>query len=248
MRVRRLLSAFVMLAALAVTTGCATPAAPVSDKVQKYYDENVTLKSTGGGPLVTTAMISVVGDSYTGGSGEGGYKLANWTSVAAGLLAKDNVNVIMNPVGIGGSGYVKAGQTSQNFGQIASEAVTSETTLIIYFGSRNDMDQDINAVQTEAARTFAESRVKAPQAKLLVIGAPWVDQSAPESITAINAALSTATAQSAGTFVDPVGERWFFDNPELIGADNTHPTDAGHAYMAAKIAPHIKNVLIPSAD
>ncbi|MGA7055683.1 MAG: SGNH/GDSL hydrolase family protein, partial [Mycobacterium sp.] len=41
-------------------------------------------------------------------------------------------------------------------------------------------------------------------------------------------------------FVDPIGDRWFVDRPDLIGADGVHPTDAGHAYLAAKIAPLIR--------
>ena len=51
--------------------------------------------------------------------------------------------------------------------------------------------------------------------------------------------LRDQARQVGATFVDPIAERWFFDNPELIGADGIHPTDAGHAYMADKIAPLI---------
>ena len=41
------------------------------------------------------------------------------------------------------------------------------------------------------------------------------------------------------TWIDPIAERWFVGRPDLIGADGVHPTDAGHAYMADKIAPLI---------
>jgi lysophospholipase L1-like esterase len=44
-------------------------------------------------------------------------------------------------------------------------------------------------------------------------------------------------------FVDPLAEGWFVGRPELIGADGVHPTDAGHAYMAEKIAPLIRSQL-----
>ena len=44
---------------------------------------------------------------------------------------------------------------------------------------------------------------------------------------------------AGATFVDPIAERWFVDRPDLIGRDGVHPTDAGHAYMADKIAPLI---------
>ena len=44
-------------------------------------------------------------------------------------------------------------------------------------------------------------------------------------------------------FVDPIAEGWFVGRPDLIGADGIHPTDAGHAYMAARIAPLIYDQL-----
>ena len=42
---------------------------------------------------------------------------------------------------------------------------------------------------------------------------------------------------AGAAFVDPIAERWFVGQPGLIGADGVHPTDAGHEYMADKIAP-----------
>jgi len=37
-------------------------------------------------------------------------------------------------------------------------------------------------------------------------------------------------------FIDPLVEGWFVGRPDLIGSDGVHPNDAGHAYLAAKIA------------
>ncbi len=50
---------------------------------------------------------------------------------------------------------------------------------------------------------------------------------------------------AGATFVDPIAARWFVDRPGLIGADGVHPTDAGHAYMAEKLAPLISAALNP---
>ncbi|MEN0140388.1 MAG: SGNH/GDSL hydrolase family protein, partial [Rhodococcus sp. (in: high G+C Gram-positive bacteria)] len=38
---------------------------------------------------------------------------------------------------------------------------------------------------------------------------------------------------------DPIAAGWFVDRPDLIGRDGVHPTNAGHVYMADKIAPLI---------
>mgnify|MGYP002623887115 CR=1 FL=1 len=48
-----------------------------------------------------------------------------------------------------------------------------------------------------------------------------------------------APGVAGATFVDPIAEGWFVGRPELIGADGVHPTDAGHQYLADKIAPLI---------
>jgi lysophospholipase L1-like esterase len=45
------------------------------------------------------------------------------------------------------------------------------------------------------------------------------------------------------TFVDPIAEHWFVGRPDLIGADGVHPNDAGHQYMADRIAPLIRTQL-----
>ena len=46
-------------------------------------------------------------------------------------------------------------------------------------------------------------------------------------------------------WVDPVADGWFADTPpDFIGVDNVHPTDAGHAYMADKIEPCIRDELV----
>jgi lysophospholipase L1-like esterase len=52
--------------------------------------------------------------------------------------------------------------------------------------------------------------------------------------------LDTAALAAGAAFVDPLTERWFVGMPDLIGADGVHPTDAGHAYLADKIAPLIR--------
>ncbi|ETB08755.1 hypothetical protein O980_21950 [Mycobacterium avium subsp. paratuberculosis 08-8281] len=48
---------------------------------------------------------------------------------------------------------------------------------------------------------------------------------------------------AGATFIDPIAEHWFVGRPDLIGADGVHPNDAGHQYMADKIAPLIRTQL-----
>ena len=55
--------------------------------------------------------------------------------------------------------------------------------------------------------------------------------------------LSGQANDAGATFIDPISEGWFVGRPDLIGPDGVHPNDAGHAYMAEKIAPLIHTQL-----
>lgn len=241
MRVRHLMPTAALFAVLLTSVGCAPTPAPVSEKVQQYYDQNVATPR----PLAKPLQMSVIGDSYTGGSNEGGDPSGpnNWVVAATAKLNADDAPVLGAGYGIGGSGYVSRGPNGKIFVDLVPETLTVNTDVAVFFGSINDKLQPIGVVATAVDKTFASAKTAAPQAKFLVIGPAWVDSDVPADILAIRDTVSQAADKFGFTFVDPIAERWFFDNPELIGADGIHPTDAGHLYMAEKIAPHLKAVI-----
>lgn len=218
-----------------VLDGGVTPEQPVSAKVQDYYD-SIPAPTITEAPVVP--LVSVIGDSYTAGSGEGGLRAANWVPKADAALT----NAVVQSKASGGSGYVNAGPKGKVFRDLVPEAVKPTTDVIVFFGSRND-ERNALEVQAAAESAYAEARKIAPEAKLLVIGAPWVNADVPDNIFAINGGLAAATNAAGGTFVDPIAANWFIENLALIGRDGVHPTDEGHAYLAGKIAPHIKAAL-----
>ena len=87
------------------------------------------------------------------------------------------------------------------------------------------------------------ARFAAPDARVLVIGPPWPTATPPQAVLNIRNSLRSQAAAIGATFVDPIAENWFVGRPDLIGHDGVHPTDAGHAYMAEKIAPLIYSQL-----
>jgi lysophospholipase L1-like esterase len=89
------------------------------------------------------------------------------------------------------------------------------------------------------------ARQIARSAKFLVIGPPWPSADPPPTIRRIRDVLGYQAELAGATFVDPIAARWFVGKPELIGADGVHPTDAGHIYMAEKLAPMIGAQLNP---
>ena len=88
-------------------------------------------------------------------------------------------------------------------------------------------------------RAFAQAHRIAPRANLLVIGPPWPSADVPPAVLQIRDVLRFTAGMAGATFIDPIAEGWFVGRPDLIGADGERPTDAGHTYMAERIAPLI---------
>ena len=82
---------------------------------------------------------------------------------------------------------------------------------------------------------------------MLVIGPAWPTADPPRKVLRIRDTLAYVSSAVGAPFVDPIAERWFVGQPGLIGADGVHPTDAGHAYLADKIAPLMGTVLLRRA-
>lgn len=191
-------------------------------------------------PPPRLSVVAVIGDSYTGGSNEGGTREHGWPALVTTQLDRQGVPVKFDVGAIGGSGYVNRGpKNNKVFADELPAVVHPGSRLVVFFGSRNDRGVPAAEYATAVHSTFAQAKVLAPTARLLVIGPPWVDGSPPPTALEMRDALR-AEAESAGaTFVDPMAEGWFADQQGLIGADNVHPNDAGHVYMANKIAPLI---------
>ncbi len=185
------------------------------------------------------AHVAVIGDSYTAGSREGGNGPLSWTQQAWKLLAQRGIQILADVAAEGGAGYGQPGTHGSVFKDLTARAVRRNDALVVFFGSRND--QPVNPAQLPglAAGTLHLAHFIAPDARVLVIGPPWPSSTPPPAVLAIRDTLRSQAAAIGATFVDPIAEDWFVGRPDLIGQDGVHPTDAGHAYMAAKIAPLI---------
>jgi lysophospholipase L1-like esterase len=183
--------------------------------------------------------IVVVGDSYTTGTDLGGLGAKGWTAQAWQLLAKQGVPVTADVAAEGGAGYGTRGNHGSVFEDLTADAVKPDDVLVVFYGSRNDQGVDPTQLSILAWGTFQLAHRTAPSAKLLVIGPPWPTANPPDAILKIRDALKYQAQVAGATFIDPIAAGWFVGRPDLIGKDGVHPTDAGHAYMAAKIAPLI---------
>jgi lysophospholipase L1-like esterase len=189
--------------------------------------------------------IAVIGDSYTTGSDQGGNGPQGWTSQVWRTLSQHGIAVTPTVVAEGGAGYCTRGNRGSVFEDLTVRAVKPSDALVVFFGSRNDKDVDPTRLSVAMYGTLNLARQIARSAKFLVIGPPWPTADPPPEVRRIRDVLGYQAELAGASFVDPIAARWFVGKPELIGADGVHPTDAGHTYMAEKIAPLIGAQLNP---
>ena len=181
--------------------------------------------------------IAVVGDSYTTGTDEGGLGPKAWTARAWQSLAQRGIRIAADVAAEGRAGYGVPGDHGSVFEDLTARAVKPQDVLVVFFGSRNDQGVDPGQLADRARDTFTLARRFAPWARFLVIGPPWPTADVPDSVLQIRDVLNSTARAAGAAFVDPIGDRWFVDRPDLIGPDGVHPNDEGHAYLAQKIAP-----------
>jgi lysophospholipase L1-like esterase len=184
--------------------------------------------------------VAVIGDSYTTGTDEGGQGPRAWTARAWQTLAQRGVRVGADVAAEGKAGYAVPGDRGSIFEDLTARAVKPDDALVVFFGSRNDQGVDPGLLADKVRDTFVMARRFAPTARFLVIGPPWPTADVPGSVLQIRDVLNARARAAGAAFVDPIGDRWFVDRPDLIGVDGVHPNDAGHEYLANMIAPLIR--------
>lgn len=184
--------------------------------------------------------VAVIGDSYTTGTNEGGQGPNSWTARTWSALTGPGLRISSEVAAEGRAGYGAIGDHGSIFADLTARAVKADDELVVFFGSRNDQDVDPVLLAQRAHAAFDLARRKAPTARFLVVGPPWPTLAVPIPILVIRDVLAAAAWAAGAAFVDPLGDRWFVDRPDLIGTDGVHPNDAGHEYMADKMVPLIR--------
>jgi len=183
--------------------------------------------------------VAVVGDSYTTGGDEGGLGTNGWTTHAWQSLLQRGLPLTFDVAAQRGSGYGARGDHGDSFEDLTARAVKPDDVLVVLYGSRNDQAANPILLPAMMYSTFQLARKSAPRARFLVIGPPWPTADPPPAVLRIRDTLAYQAQLTDAAFVDPIALGWFVGQPGLIGADGVHPNDAGHAYMADKIAPFI---------
>lgn len=181
--------------------------------------------------------LLVIGDSFTDGSVEDGFEENGWPALVQSTYTKDGSRLQLNLLGRGGAGYVTPGQIKETFGQSYAGNAFKDQDVIVVFGGLNDSERPAAEVGGAATKLYATLTKNSPKAKLIVVGPVWPYAEPVPNLFSVRDALRVAAESAGASFVDPLSDGWFTGkNASLIGKDQTHPTDAGHKYMAGLLS------------
>jgi lysophospholipase L1-like esterase len=211
--------------------GAPAPTASTSDPAPSAAHSDAT-------GSVERPVVAVYGDGYSAGSSMGGQADRGWPAVVAAELRAD---LRLNAVSM--VGYAALGRTGQDFPNLVLASPEAGATVTVVFGSRNDLGQPAAVVGQQAAETYALIRSAAPQTRLVVVGPSWSNADVPAELRALRDAVQSAAMDAGAVFIDPIAEEWFADPAGLIADDGISPTDAGHAFIGARVAPIVEQAL-----
>jgi lysophospholipase L1-like esterase len=219
--------------ALAVTLGILRPWLPPAETPPVAAAENGL--SPAALTLPDDPEVLVFGDSWTYGSAatvptEGyAYRLAR-------LIPGDTV-----VRGVRGSGYQKPGLDGPDFlTRVAALEEWIDPDLIILQGSINDRRSDAAAYPAAVNAVWDAMTAKYPDVPIVILGPAPHELPVGASTARIDRDLADLAAARGWWYISPVQERWITDENYLrlidVGIGRRHPSDAGHAYLAEKVA------------
>ncbi|MEV7620408.1 SGNH/GDSL hydrolase family protein [Microbacterium sp. NPDC089321] len=234
---RRRRTALAIAGALAVATsvtlGIARPWLPPAETAPVAAAENGI--SPAALTLPDDPEVLIFGDSWTYGSAatvptDGyAYRLAR-------LIDGDTV-----VRGVRGSGYQKPGIDGPDFlTRVAALEKWIDPDLIILQGSINDRRSDAAAYPAAVNAVWDAVVAKYPETPVVILGPAPHELPVGAATARIDRDLGSLAASRGWWYISPVQENWITEANYLqlidVGAGRKHPTDAGHAYLADKVA------------
>ncbi|WUH97074.1 SGNH/GDSL hydrolase family protein [Spirillospora sp. NBC_00431] len=189
------------------------------------------------------SVVMFLGDSYTVGE-RGVEPEETFASAAARLLGWQ---VVVG--GRAGAGFVKTSAGAAYLGLFESQfGWRPAPDLLIVSGGHNDWRVPAPRVAAAAHLLIERARQRWPGTHIVLMGPLWGSQAPPVGAVAVRNALKVLSAQLGVPFADPIGERWITGertkgsgNAALyIKRDGTHPSPAGHRYVATRLVSDLK--------
>lgn len=203
--------------------------------------------------LMNGGTFCAIGDSITAGTGASD-EAHRWVNIVAAskgwLLSNDGIggticqNTIQNSVPVIGGPATNNGRDSFSLqalaqvppGRITIMYGTNDLRLndvaITVANYQNDLGEIVAGIIANGLPASSITIGSPPYMASYVFGAPWDGGSAVKHVQYVAAAAVVAAAYGT-RYIDVY--QWMVDHggPALIGPDNVHPNDAGHAEIAA---------------
>ena len=197
--------------------------------------------------------LIVMGDSYTEGTGA--------TTAFLGLPDVLSRRVNMTDTwasGSGGTGYLNVGAALtpprvKLRDRVQTDVIAHNPRVVVIAAGVNDAAYAAADVGVEAGLLYDAILTGLPNVELLIVGPWWPRNSSTLAAprVAIRDALKAAALARGLYFIDSIAEEWITGtgtvaapkrdgNADIyISGDTTHPTDAGHKYLAERLAGHM---------
>ena len=200
----------------------------------------------GGEAREAPSVVMFLGDSYTVGD-RGVQPESTYASATARLFGWQ---VVVG--GRSGTGYVVTGRGTQAFLSLFESQLgwRPAPDMLIVSGGHNDWRVPAPQVAAAAHLVLERARQRWPGTRIVLLGPLWGTGSPVPGVIAIRDELKRLAGQLGIPFIDPIGEKWITGDRSagtgnavhFIKADRTHPTPAGHRYVATRLAADIERL------
>ncbi|GGH48919.1 SGNH/GDSL hydrolase family protein [Microbacterium album] len=240
-----LLVAAVVAVGAAVLAGALRPwAAPVAEVERAAAADPAPVLEPAPLALPEEPDVLVLGDSWTYGSAATPLELG-YAYVLADLLGgRTHVD------GVRGSGYVRPGVPT--FGErIAELDPEARYDLIVVQGSINDRREPAEGYPDAVTAAWDALAALYPETPVVVLGpAPQV-LPVEEATARIDADLASLAQTRGWWYISPLREEWITEDNYRTVIDTSetganHPSVAGHAYLAERLAQSLAEIVDPA--
>lgn len=175
------------------------------------------------------AKVITIGDSIMRGSGVS-------TDQAWPAILGADVGWNVSNLSCGGAGFLAIGdplECDSDYSGIIASMDGMSPDIIIVCGSSNDFGQNNGELAARTTADLASLRSRFPLAQIIALSTVWSDTAPPAQLADVDSQVRDAVGRVNGTYVDiaqPLG-----GHPELMQADDVHPTADGQLVLAAAI-------------
>ncbi|MHC6592444.1 SGNH/GDSL hydrolase family protein [Arthrobacter sp. C152] len=224
---RHILAAAVMAGSIALVTGCASSPPPVSEKVQKYYDEHVASAKATLPAAVKQVKFAAFGDSITEGNSPdfvgGKFGDRSWVSYVAS-----------NSLPFAG-GWADGGAQTR---AMLDHTQPVKADVVVILAGTNDV---LNNVPFETTTQNVSGIVRTSGATRVVVSSIPPQDARPEAAVAFNEKMKAFVTGQGWTWVDAAaGLRDGQTYKPSLTVDGIHPTPEGSAIIGAALKPAIQ--------